>query len=247
MKQWAFFTVLLYSLLVVLVFSPVIIQLTFLLSNGVLEDVTDDFFEDAGSDDPGMRDKVLEMYKAWQFWIWCGIILLIEASLLLVPVKVTEEATVPKRHIRVTVVTVALLFSILFCGFICSIALAVFGDNILTDPFVWLFVGFIIIAWILWSYIFFRYAKKMQPEFFVRKGIGWLIKGSVLELLVAVPSHIIVRRREDCCAPGLTSLGIAAGVVIMLIAFGPGLYFLFRARFERMRPKSQRTSDEADV
>ncbi|NQU63636.1 MAG: hypothetical protein HQ517_05050 [SAR324 cluster bacterium] len=247
MKQWAFFTVLLYALLVVLVFSPVIIQLTFLLSNGVLEDVTDEFIEDAGSDDSGMLSKVLEMYKMWQFWIWCGIILLIEASLLLVPVKAAEEAAVPKRHIRITVVTVALLFSILFCGFICSIAFAIFGDDILVDPFVWLFVGFIIITWILWSYIFFRYAKKTQSVLFARKGIGWLIKGSVLELLVAVPSHIIVRKRDDCCAPGFTSLGIATGIIIMLVAFGPGLYFLFRARFERMRPKSQRINNDADV
>jgi hypothetical protein len=244
MKQWAFFTVLLYVLLVVLVFSPVIIQLAFLSSNWVIEDATEEFFEESGLDDPDMLGKFLEMYIAWQFWIWCGIILLIEASLLLVPVKVADEPLVPKRHIRVTVLTIAFLFSILLLGFTCSIALAIFGDGILTDPFLLLLAGFIIIAWIFWSYIFFRYAKKTTPELFVRKGIGWLIKGSILELLVAVPSHIIVRRRDDCCAPGFTSLGIAAGVVIMLIAFGPGLHFLFRARFKRMRPKSQRINKE---
>ena len=238
MKQWAFFTVLLYSLLVVLVFSPVVIELTFLLA--------DEIFRGGESEDLGMAGNILEMYKAWQFWIWCGMILLIQASLLLVPVKVSEEPLVPKRHIRATVLMIAFLFSILVWGFISSIAFAIFGDDILIDPFVWFLLVFIVIAWIFWSYVFFRYAKKRTPELFARKGIGWLIKGSVLELLVAVPSHIIVRRREDCCAPGFTSLGIAAGVVIMLIAFGPGLYFLFSARFERMRPKSKRTNGEAD-
>lgn len=229
---------LLYALLVVLVFSPVIIELTFFTFN-------QDSSESA-PEAPGIFDRVLEIYKAWQFWIWCGIIMLIQASLLLVPVKVPEAAAVPKRHIRVTVLTIAFLFSILLCGFVCSVAFAIFGDDILIDPFIWLLAGFIIIAWIFWSYIFFRYSKKTTSELFVRKGIGWLIKGSVLELLVAVPSHIIVRRRGDCCAPGFTSLGIAAGVVIMLIAFGPGLYFLFKARFERMRPKSQRPNEAVD-
>jgi hypothetical protein len=236
MKQWAVFTVLLYSLLVVLFFFPVVIELTSLLAMEV--------FRGDESGDIDMAGDIIEIYKAWQFWIWCGIILLIQASLLLVPVKVPEEAATPKRHIRVTVITIALLFSILLLGFVCSIAFAIFGDNVLVDPFFLLLFSFIIIAWIFWSYVFFRYAKKMQPVLFARKGIGWLIKGSVLELLVAVPSHIIVRRRDDCCAPGFTSLGIAAGVVIMFLAFGPGLYFLFKARFERMRPKSQRTNEE---
>ncbi|MBN1456269.1 MAG: hypothetical protein JW912_00275 [Sedimentisphaerales bacterium] len=237
MKQWAFFTVLLYALLVVLVFFPFVIELTFLLA--------DEIFGNGDTEDLDVVGNILEMYKAWQFWIWGGVILLIQASLLLIPVQVSEEPLVPKRHIRITVVTIALLFSILLWGFVCSIAFGIFGDDVLVDPFVWLLVGFIVIAWIFWSYIFFRYAKKRTPELFARKGIGWLIKGSVLELLVAVPSHIIVRRRDDCCAPGFTSLGIAAGIVIMLIAFGPGLYFLFSARFERMRPKSQKTNGEA--
>jgi hypothetical protein len=36
--------------------------------------------------------------------------------------------------------------------------------------------------------------------------------GSILELLVAVPSHIIVRRRGDCCAPLGTFCGTATGI-----------------------------------
>jgi hypothetical protein len=70
----------------------------------------------------------------------------------------------------------------------------------------------------------------------------WLIRGSIVELLVAVPSHIIVRRRDECSAPGFTYFGIAAGLVIMAVAFGPGLFFLFRKRFERMKPRSKRNN-----
>ncbi|MHC4455814.1 MAG: hypothetical protein ACYS0I_01800 [Planctomycetota bacterium] len=67
--------------------------------------------------------------------------------------------------------------------------------------------------------------------------------GSIVELLVAVPSHIIVRRRDECSAPGFTYLGIAAGLVLMAIAFGPGLFFLFCKRFEKMKPRSKRNND----
>jgi hypothetical protein len=66
----------------------------------------------------------------------------------------------------------------------------------------------------------------------------WLLRGSILELLVAVPSHIIVRRRGDCCAPLGTFWGIATGISVMLLCFGPGVFFLFVERFERLKPKS---------
>jgi len=44
-------------------------------------------------------------------------------------------------------------------------------------------------------------------------------------------------RRHDCCAPGGTFWGIAAGISVMLLCFGPGVFFLFVERFQRLRPK----------
>jgi hypothetical protein len=46
--------------------------------------------------------------------------------------------------------------------------------------------------------------------------LSWLLRGSILELLVAVPCHIIVRRRHDCSAPIITSFEIVTGIAIML-------------------------------
>ena len=87
--------------------------------------------------------------------------------------------------------------------------------------------------------------RKKQPKSFTSRLTRWLLQGSIVELLVAVPSHIIVRRRGDCCAPGFTFFGIATGVVIMALAFGPGLFFLFRKRFEKMKPKSKSNNLQA--
>jgi len=40
--------------------------------------------------------------------------------------------------------------------------------------------------------------------------------------------------------PNLTFFGIATGIVIMALAFGPGLFFLFCKRFEKMKPAIKR-------
>jgi len=54
-----------------------------------------------------------------------------------------------------------------------------------------------------------------------------------------VPSHVIVRRRDDCCAPAGTFWGIATGISVMLLCFGPGVFFLFVERFQRLKPKEK--------
>lgn len=65
-----------------------------------------------------------------------------------------------------------------------------------------------------------------------------LLQGSIVELIVALGCHIWVRRRGDCSAPILTFWAICAGFVIMLLAFGPSVFYLFVARSRKMRPRS---------
>jgi hypothetical protein len=92
--------------------------------------------------------------------------------------------------------------------------------------------------WIIWAVIFRSFAKSDDPDSLLKRSLRWLLRGSILELLVAVPSHIIVRRRGDCCAPLGTFWGIATGISVMLLCFGPSVFFLFVERFERLKPKS---------
>jgi hypothetical protein len=72
----------------------------------------------------------------------------------------------------------------------------------------------------------------------INRLISWLLKGSILELLVVVPCHIIVRRRHDCSAPMVTSFGIATGIAIMLLSFGPSVLFLYKKRLDAYPPRS---------
>ena len=73
----------------------------------------------------------------------------------------------------------------------------------------------------------------------VNKAIDWLLRGSVLELLVVVPCHVWVRRRDDCSAPGVTAFGLASGIAIMLMSFGPGVLLLFKKRLDSYAVRSK--------
>jgi hypothetical protein len=64
-----------------------------------------------------------------------------------------------------------------------------------------------------------------------------LLRGSILELLIAIPSHIVVRNRDVCCAPIGSFWGITTGLSVMLLCYGPGVFFLFVERARRKQPK----------
>jgi hypothetical protein len=93
-----------------------------------------------------------------------------------------------------------------------------------------------LLIWIGWTILFYQMSRRDKPETIILKQCRLLLKGSILELLIAVPTHIIVRSRDYCCAGMMTFLGIAVGVPVMLFSFGPSIYFLFVDRWHSLRP-----------
>jgi hypothetical protein len=89
--------------------------------------------------------------------------------------------------------------------------------------------------WLFWGAVFYKFRRSTDPDALTGRLMRWLLGGSVLELLVAVPSHIIVRERGDCCAPIGTFFGISMGISVMLMSFGPGVFLLYAKRIERLR------------
>lgn len=108
-----------------------------------------------------------------------------------------------------------------------SAVLAVAEKN--ADIAVWLAV--IPVFWTFWAGVFYWHSRERAD--LLTRGISWLLKGSVLELLVVVPCHVYVRRRGDCSAPAITGFGIATGIAVMLLSFGPSVLFLYKRRLER--------------
>ena len=98
-------------------------------------------------------------------------------------------------------------------------------------------LGMMVLLWLIWGLVFYELAKADEPEALCNRLTRWLLRGSILELLVAVPSHIAVRSRDECCAPVGSFWGIVCGLSVMLMAFGPGVFFLFVERRRHLRPR----------
>ena len=100
-------------------------------------------------------------------------------------------------------------------------------------------LGWLVTLWAIWSVVFYLYFRNAGA--LVERIVSWLLKGSVLELLIAVPCHVFVRHREDCSAPAVTSFGIVTGIAVMLLSFGPSVLFLYKKRLGAY--KRRRASD----
>ena len=242
MKRWALLTVLLYVLTLAVLSLPVA-----LLAFG-------DWWFGPGR---GMAlRQALTAYHTLGFWIWLGVMGLGQAWLLLAPVGLAERRPAARRRLVVPVAVASFCLANLLLAAILSALCAVFregafelfsffGETIRSGAtegtagldYLFGMITVIGLLWLVWAVVFYRFAKADDPEALVQRTTRWLLRGSILELLVAVPSHIIVRNRDDCCAPFATFWGITTGLSIMLLSFGPGVFFLFAERFRRLQPK----------
>jgi len=179
--------------------------------------------------------KVRGTYADSLFWILAGAILVSQALLLFLSVDTSQKRLKPRSHILVSVAMGSLLFALLSSAVIWSVGFAIrdnFWDRILEkDESIPLFWAAL---WLVWSAVFYMYSRGSSE--IVTRLVSWLLKGSVLELLIVVPCHVIVRRRHDCTAPVATSFGIVTGIAIMLLAFGPSVLFLYKKRLNEYAP-----------
>lgn len=232
MKRWAAVTVLLYALILIVLTAPVIF-----LTMG-------DWWGYQNGGGVGLMEA-FQCYQARGYWVCLGVLLLGQALLLLVPVDVSQRRLTPRRKLLVPIITSAFLFANVFFGALFSLTCAIAGDGALKvlgmfgdeDPGPWLSLALITsVLWIVWGVIFYRATRANNPQDAAARLLRWLLGGSILELLVAVPSHIIVRNRDVCCAPAGSFWGIVTGLSVMLLCYGPGVFFLFAERFARKRP-----------
>ena len=247
MKRWAILTVLLYALALLLLTVPV----TLVAFGGW----------GLHSDNQTLKG-VVQIFVAWQYWLWLGLLMLGQALLLLLPIGLGEKRLHARRPLKIPIIVTAFFLANLLVAGIFSAISAIFLDgsqwvfsftdwllghrNSSQPPSVditaWgMFTSIMItiaVFWVIWALIFHRFAKADEPDALLKRSTRWLLRGSILELLVAVPSHVIVRRRDDCCAPAGTYWGIVTGISVMLLCFGPGVFFLFVERSGRLKPKS---------
>ena len=179
----------------------------------------------------------VELYREGGYWLWLMIMFVGELLLLFIPVDTSERKLKSRRHLLVPVLTAALMFGVLVFLMITSLGFAFLGDDLLEADSLslWLLLLVFIGLWGLWGSVFYRYSLQEKEQTLSKRLTNYLLKGSILELLIAVPSHIVVRQREDCCAPAGTFLGIVMGLSVMLLSFGPGVFYLYIARKNKIK------------
>ncbi|HXI69572.1 MAG TPA: hypothetical protein VNN22_04370 [Verrucomicrobiae bacterium] len=245
MKRWAVLTVLLYALALLVLALPV-----FLIA-----------FGNWGKNETshGLHEVIQSFYLNWGYWLWLAVMVSGQALLLILPIHIAERRLPARRPLKIPIIVTTFFLANLLLAGLVSLLCAIFRDdgfeiftfadrmaNCFRQPSAdqettWggiVSISIItIIFWIGWAFIFRRATRADEPDALLKRATRWLLRGSILELIIAVPSHVIVRRRDDCCAPAGTFWGIATGLSVMLLCFGPGVYFLFVERCQKLKPK----------
>jgi hypothetical protein len=166
------------------------------------------------------------------FWGWSLLLVGGPLVLLFVRVDLSELRVRPRWPVAVSAIAAGLAFALLCGAAAINLMLALADPNDLPDDIVSIVVGCWRGVWALWALLLWRLGARMFDP--ADRLYRWLVAGSVLELLIAIPSHIIVNRRHDCTAPFVSSFGVATGLAMLLMSIGPGALFLYRARMRRI-------------
>jgi hypothetical protein len=196
---------------------------------------------------PNLRlENAAGIYLAWPYWLWLAVMLAGQFMLLAVPVRVASLRPVTRGPIWRTVLAGGLMAGGLAAGAVLSLYEFVFRDRDPGNWSGWTAITLGVVTWCIWARVFFRMNRNAPPTDIVSRQCQWLFKGSILELLIAVPTHVVARYRGYCCAGFMTFVGLTMGVSVMLFSFGPAVFFLFVERWKRLHPQVQASQADAN-
>jgi hypothetical protein len=160
----------------------------------------------------------------------CGL------SLMILPVRAIRRRPVRRRTIWVPVILSGLLAGLLVFGG----SLALYEYFKVGNDIGWGLIAAGAGTWCCWSVVFVLIARRRGPASLGMKLHRMLIAGSALELLIAVPTHVIVRRRPECCAGFGTGLGLCLGIAVMFVSLGPSVLLLYHRRWKQIESPAKR-------
>ncbi|HEY2858072.1 MAG TPA: hypothetical protein VGJ21_06630 [Terracidiphilus sp.] len=179
------------------------------------------------------------MWEAYGEWLlWAPVLMLVggQAALLFLSVDMSDRRLKARGPVLRSAAITSMLCLIMTAAVLTCVGVAVFGDHLgekLPGYPEWWVPAVMVGIWAAWAVVFCLYLRGKTD--ITNRLMRWLLRGSILELLIAVPSHVIVRRRDDCCAPMATSFGITTGIAIMLLSFGPSVLLLYKKRMDTYR------------
>jgi hypothetical protein len=183
--------------------------------------------------------RVRELAGIFQVWPYCmalAAMTLGQAVMLVVPVGTTSRRPKVQRSVIWPVLASGLMIGLLVAGATASVIEFIYSDTAADQGSLLLSIGIVSAVWVAWTIIFYRLNRNSQPMDVVTRQCSHLLKGSILELLIAVPTHVIARYRNYCCAGVLTFIGIAFRIATMIFSFVPGVFLLFVKRWNQIHP-----------
>jgi hypothetical protein len=193
-------------------------------------------FLDAPKSAQDLANGLVNIYGNWPFWIWFDVMVIGQAALLVLPVAKAEGRPVRRATVFKPLIAAGFMAGLLVFAAIVSIV-----EFLASDPFQdgaaqsGLAAG--LAVWVGWTIVFYLASRRHPSHSIMASQCRLLLRGSALELLIAVPTHIVARSRDYCCAGFMTFLGLVFGISVMLFSFGPGLFFLFLIRWRQVRPQ----------
>jgi hypothetical protein len=186
---------------------------------------------------PGIKwIDAAKIYVCWPYWLWVAVMMTGQLALLAVPVRVAGLRPVTRGPVWRTILACGLMAGGLMAGACYSIYEFAFRDKGKGNWMEWTVPALAGLTWLAWALIFSRMSRNAEPMDLVSRQCRWLLKGSILELLIAVPTHIVARYRNYCCAGWMTFIGLTMGISVMLFSFGPAVFFLYVERWKRLHP-----------
>jgi hypothetical protein len=183
-------------------------------------------------------DESRRVFSESLYWSFVAVMVAGQAALLVLPVKVASRRPTTRRSLLWPIAVSGLMMGGFVIGAICAVAELFQRDDAFNSSWIgWSAIGAGTLMWAGWTIVFYRMSRSAEAKDVVSRQCRLLLRGSFLELLVAVPTHIVARGRDYCCAGAYTFIGIALGLTVMLLSFGPGVFLLFVDRWRQIRPR----------
>ncbi len=187
--------------------------------------------------------NIVGFYHWPVYWMWFAVLVGSQILLLITPVRTASGRPATRTTLWPTLLVAGLMMGGLAAGVILSLyelSLPPFNADTTGNFTIWGSVLLGALTWAIWAIVFYRMTNRVSPRDVISKQCRFLFAGSVLELLIAVPTNIISRHRDSCCGGVFTGPAIAFGVGVMFLAFGPAVFFLFVERWRKLQPKAEK-------
>ena len=131
-----------------------------------------------------------------------AVVFMIGGSLLVIPIGRAWDIPESKKSIILPLLGSGLGAAVLFGGAALASWEFAFGleDNNSGETVGRILLASTVLVWVVWIVLFAFLSRSVDRLTLSDRMYQMLLAGSVAELLVAVPMHLIVRRRAQCCA-----------------------------------------------